>query len=94
VTFLLLVRPALLKMRGIRELDLPFEKATAEEAFENRGDRRHFLRAILERGCVRSAGRQGSHVLSSLAAANCLVDLSAGASVCAGTQVRVLGFDP
>ncbi len=90
VTFLLLVRPPLLKMRGLSGVAPTTVQAIAAERFENRGDRRHFLRVMVEAGRVRLAGRQGSHVLSSLAAANALLDLPAGAAVAKGEPVSVI----
>jgi molybdopterin molybdotransferase len=88
VTFLLLVRPAILKLRGLTT-PLPSLEAAMGEALSNPGDRRHFLRVRVNHGIVRSAGRQGSHVLSSLAAANGLLDLAAGERVRKGQRVQV-----
>jgi molybdopterin molybdotransferase len=79
VTFLLFVRPALLKMAGRRDLDLLRRRAEAASEFRNQGGRRHFMRGILsEKGShleVASAGKQASHVLGSMVRANCLVDV-------------------
>ena len=47
VTFLLLVRPALLKMRGLAELDLPSVSAEAAGDFVNSDDRQHYMRVNL-----------------------------------------------
>ena len=44
-------------------------------------------------GKVYSAGLQASHVLSSLAAANGLVDVPANTTLAAGTAVTVLRWD-
>ena len=44
-------------------------------------------------GKVHSAGLQASHVLSSLAAANGLVDVPAHATLAAGAAVSVLRWD-
>src|SRR5579871_4090057 len=41
VTFLVLVRPALLKMRGLTDIDLPTVTAEAAEDFVNDGERLH-----------------------------------------------------
>jgi len=97
VTFLLLVRPALLKLRGLSNWDLPQVKAEIEEDFVNRGDRQHYMRGHVEkRGenwSVRPLPRQGSHVLSSLANANCLVAVPAGENFERGKIVSLLLID-
>ena len=91
VTFLLLVRPALLRLQGISDTTLPSHPGVLSEPIANPGGRRHFVRVILNAsGAVRSAGTQASHLLASLAAANGLVDVPAGSTLPAGTQVRVL----
>lgn len=94
VTFSLLVRPALLKWQGAANLDLPAWPGTLAEPLINRADRRHFMRVILDpSGQVRSAGLQASHVLSSLAKANGLVDVPPQTTFPAGTTVRVLHWE-
>lgn len=93
VTFQLLVRPILLKLQGARDLSLPVSWGTLAEPIANRGDRRHFVRvSIDEAGDVRSAGRQSSHILSSLSLADGLLDLPPESSKNAGEKVRVLRF--
>src|ERR1035437_6535021 len=77
VTFLLLVRPALLRWQGAREVGLPAYPGVLAEPLSNPGERRHFMRVRMnEAGEVSSAGTQASHVLSSVAKANGLVDVS------------------
>jgi molybdopterin molybdotransferase len=94
VTFLLLVRPALLRMQGATELDLPAHPAPFADEFANPGDRRHFIRVCVERdGTARLAGTQGSHILSSLAAANGLVDVPPATILRAGNTVNVLRWE-
>lgn len=91
VTFLLLVRPALLRWQGANQVDLPGHPARVTEPLVNRGDRRHFMRVHLDpSGEVRSAGTQASHVLSSLAAANGLVDVPPNTTLQKGASVTVL----
>lgn len=93
VTFQLLVRPLFLKLQGAQELSLPVSWGTLVEPIVNRGDRRHFVRVICnDAGEVRSAGRQGSHILSSLSLANGLLDLPPDSSKSAGERVGVLRF--
>jgi len=78
VSFLLFGRPAILKMLGRRDLAPPSVDATLLEPLDNRGQRRHYVRARVERGVdgaltARTAGEQGAGVLSSLARANGLL---------------------
>lgn len=92
VTFLLLLRPALLKMQGAREISLPRLPGTMEGAIANRGDRRHFLRVRWQQGKITPLPGQGSHRLRSLAEANALLDLSPGEIASAGEARTVLLF--
>lgn len=93
VTFLLLVRPALLRWQGASEVALPAHPGTLAEPLVNRGDRRHFVRVRVDaEGNVQSAGTQASHMLHSLAAANGLVDVPPETTLAAGTSVRVLRY--
>jgi len=94
VTFLLLVRPALLRMQGRNEASLPRFSAILAEPLANPRNRRHFIRvAVDEHGRTRPCGRQASHVLSSLASANGLVDVPPGVTYPAGATVSVLHWD-
>lgn len=94
VTFLLLVRPALMRMQGAINVDLPSHSGVLLEQLANRSDRRHFMRVCVEsNGKVRLSGTQASHMLSSLAAANGLVDVAPGKVLEAGATVQVWRFD-
>lgn len=94
VTFLLLVRPALLRWQGAAEVSLPSHPGVLSEALSNPGDRRHFVRVCVDAaGRVRSAGVQASHVLTSLAACNGLVDVPPATRLAAGTPVSVLRWE-
>jgi molybdopterin molybdotransferase len=94
VTFLLLVRPALLRWQGARDVSLPAHPGVLAEPLANLGERRHFMRVKVDpTGMVQLAGLQASHALSSLAAANGLVDVPAHTTVAAGTTVTVLRWD-
>jgi molybdopterin molybdotransferase len=77
VTFELLVRPAILKMMGKKNLSKPTIEAVIEEPVENTDGRRVFSRAIVEkRGdqyFARLTGPQGSGILTSMTSANVLV---------------------
>ena len=94
VTFFLLARPALLRLQGARDLRPPASWGTLAEPLGNRGERRHFARVVLDAGGqVRSAGSQASHILSSMARANGLVDVPPGTTWPAGTLVAVLRWN-
>jgi molybdopterin molybdotransferase len=93
VTFLLLVRPALCKLLGARDTNLPGVTGELTEPLHNPGDRRHFIRCRWHSGKIIPAGRQGSHLLGSLGAANCLVDVPPGARLGAGSIVTALFWE-
>lgn len=77
LTFVLFVRPALWKLAGRRELFPAQFVAVATEPMRKRPGRREFKRGILTFGPrgweVRTTGPQGSGILTSMAAANCLI---------------------
>ena len=94
VTFLLLVRPALLRWQGVAETGLPSHPGALTEPLVNRGDRRHFMRVRVDAtGSVRPAGPQASHRLGSLADANALVDVPPETTLPAGATVAVLRWE-
>lgn len=91
VTFLLLVRPALLKWQGATDTALRCSLGVLEGEISNQGTRRHFVRVKVDAEAkVFSAGFQASHVLSSLGAANGLVDMRPGMKLQKGAVVKVL----
>ena len=91
VTFLLLVRPALLRWQGAAEVSLPAHPGVLAEPLANPGGRRHFMRVRTDgAGQVHSAGAQGSHMLASLADANGLIDVPPQATLAKGASVAVL----
>ena len=79
LTFLLFVRPALYKLAGRRQLFPELYPARALEAMSKKPGRREFKRGVLawcgEGWQVRTTGPQGSGILSSMVAGNCLVVL-------------------
>jgi molybdopterin molybdotransferase len=94
VTFLLLVRPALLGWQGASQVQLPRHRGVLQEALANPDTRRHFVRVRVDpAGRVRLAGTQASHVLTSLAAADGLVDLPPASTCAVGSQVEVMRWD-
>jgi molybdopterin molybdotransferase len=94
VTFLLLVRPALLRWQGASDAGLPSHPCVLLEPLTNRGDRRHFMRVTVnERGEARLTGAQASHMLGALAGANGLVDVPPNSQLAVGATVQVMRFD-
>jgi len=94
VSFLLLARPALLRLQGAREVLPRTVPAVLSEPLANHAARRHFMRVKLdERGGARSAGAQSSHILSALAQADGFVDVPAKTTLAAGEVVPVLPWD-
>jgi len=94
VTFLLLVRPALLRWQGAGDLALPKHPGLLAVPLANPGPRRHFMRVKVDAaGKVSSAGLQASHALSSLAAANALVDVPPQTTLPEGAAVQVMRCD-
>jgi molybdopterin molybdotransferase len=94
VTFLLLVRPAILRWQGAAQTALPISFGTLAEPFANPDSRRHFVRVVMNaKGEVRSAGIQASHILSSLAAAQGLVEVPPKTTFSAGANVKILRWE-
>ncbi len=80
VTFLLVARPLLLRLNGADDQPWPRLRATASFHYARAPGRREYLAAILDgdsgsEARVSLSGRQGSHILSTLAAADVLVEL-------------------
>jgi molybdopterin molybdotransferase len=89
VTFLQFVRPALLKMMGASNLDLPKIPAKLTVDLTNDGDRAHYLRGKLEDGNFAPIGRQESHALFGLSQSNALLRVETGESFKTGEIVDV-----
>jgi molybdopterin molybdotransferase len=79
LAFMLFVRPALYKLAGRRRLFPEMAEATAVETMSKKKGRREFKRGVLHwkngRWEARTTGPQGSGILSSMAAGNCLIVL-------------------
>jgi molybdopterin molybdotransferase len=79
LAFMLFVRPALHKLAGRRRLFPDTWEARATEAMPKKKGRREFKRGVLQwkdgGWQVRTTGPQGSGILSSMAAGNCLIVL-------------------
>ena len=99
VGFELFVRPALLKMQGRTDLERPRLRAVAEDRLTNPPHLEQYFRGVArregERVVVRLTGDQGSHVLRSMADANCLIVVPLGTSeVPAGAEVEIIPLAP
>jgi molybdopterin molybdotransferase len=93
VTFLQFVRPAILKMMGATNLDLPQVPAKLNVDLTNDGDRAHYIRGKLEDGKFTPVGRQESHALFGLSQSNALLRLTVGQSLKVGDIVDVQIWD-
>jgi molybdopterin molybdotransferase len=93
VTFLQFVRPAILKMMGAADLDLPKVPAKLGIDLANDGDRPHYVRGKLEYGKLSLVGRQESHALFGLSQSNALLRVGVGESFKAGEIVDVQIWD-
>jgi molybdopterin molybdotransferase len=82
LAFLLFVRPALFRLGGRRQVFAETWTATATERMRKKSGRVEYKRGVLRFDTggwqVRTTGPQGSGILSSLAACNCLVILEEG----------------
>jgi molybdopterin molybdotransferase len=92
VTFLVFVRPALLRMMGAcaAELELPRTCARLRDEITGDETRPHYFRGKLVRDEFTLTGPQESHALFGLARANALLRVGAGERLSAGELVQVL----
>jgi len=93
VTFLQFVRPAILKMMGANNLDLPKTPVRLAVDLANEGDRTHYVRGRIENGTFVPIGRQESHALFGLSQSNALLPIAVGESLKAGAIVDVQTWD-
>jgi molybdopterin molybdotransferase len=95
VTFLLFVRPAILRLMGARddELSLPRTGAILTEEVKNDGDRPQYVRGQLADGRFSVVGRQESHALYGLSRANALLRVPPDETFRSGATVPVLPLD-
>jgi len=99
VSFELLARPALRRAAGHVDIHRRRVRAVSEEGLRRRPDgKTHFVRVALSQDDrlgfrVRSAGGQGSHQMTALAAADGLAVLPDGDGVAAGADVEVILLD-
>jgi molybdopterin molybdotransferase len=97
LTFHLFVRPALWKLAGRTQLDVPRFRAVAVEGMRKKRGRREFKRGLLTyrdpHWEVTTTGPQGSGILTSMTQANCLIILEEPAGdVAPGDPVWVEPF--
>jgi molybdopterin molybdotransferase len=95
VTFLLFVRPAILRLMGARDDELPLLRTNASlaEVMNNNGDRPHYVRGLLRDGKFSAIGRQESHALYGLSRANALLRVLPGETFRSGETVPVIPID-
>ncbi|MDR5906108.1 gephyrin-like molybdotransferase Glp [Franzmannia qiaohouensis] len=99
VTFLEFVQPVLRRMQGEPDWQPPRLTARSEAPLKSRLERVDFLRGVYRCDAdgqlwVRSTGAQGSGILSSMSAANCLIEIDASrAGVAGGETVTLQPFD-
>lgn len=95
MTFLLFVRPAILRMMGAGadQLSLPRFYAQLTERVENRSDRPHYVRGRVIDGKFTPVGRQESHALYGLSRANGLLRIPPGDRFAKDSPVPVLVYE-
>ncbi len=95
VTFLLFVRPAILRMMGASDdrLSLPSFDAQLTEEVRNPSDRPHYVRGQVVRGKFTPVGRQESHALFGLSRANALLRVAPGETLPGGAVAPILALD-
>ncbi len=93
VTFLQFVRPAILKMMGANNLNLPKMPVRLAVDFVNEGDRTHYVRGRIDNGTFVPIGRQESHALFGLSQSNALLRVAVGESLKADAIVDVQTWD-
>lgn len=98
-TFLLFVRPAILRMRGESIPLTPEYSAICDTPLAKSAGRKDYQRGICTRDAsgqwrVSSTGGQGSHILRSMSQANCFIVLpQEWGDVAAGTTVSIIPFE-
>ena len=95
VTFLLFVRPAVLRMMGAGETALGMREQTAVLASEvyNDGERPHYLRGSVDAGGFKPLPRQESHALFGLSRSNALLLVAPRERFDAGRTVTVFTWE-
>jgi molybdopterin molybdotransferase len=93
VTFLVLVRPFLLRLQGVKDVAMKTIAARADFDWPRADKRREFLRVRRNgNGGLDLFGHQGSGVLTSAAWGDGLIDVPAGEPILYGATVRYIPF--
>ena len=93
VTFLLLVRPFLLKLQGANALAAPTMAVRADFAWPKADRRREFVRVRRNaNGGLDLYNNQSSGVLTSMVWGDGLVDIAAGQTIAVGDNVQFIAF--
>ena len=83
ITFIMFVRPVILRMMGATSVDKPIVMAYLSVNLMLKTDRTHFIRGFYtisgDRFYVNTTGPQGSGILRSMSEANCLIIIPEGA---------------
>jgi molybdopterin molybdotransferase len=91
VSFEIFVRPALLAAGGHAVTSRPRLTAKLEKPLSSPAGRRQYRRGLYAGGSVSPVGGPGSHLLVTLAAANCLIEIAENVTeLPAGTEVDLL----
>jgi molybdopterin molybdotransferase len=93
VTFLIFVRPVLLRMMGAGDIGLPRTRVHLGHEISGDETRPHYVRGELKDGEFKAVGHQESHALFGLARANALLRVKAGEKLEVGSVVEVLLID-
>ena len=98
ITFEMFARPCILKMMGKTKFEKETIEAVIEDNIENEGGLRLFARATVEKRngqyYARTTGPQGSHILTSMSAADGLVVVNENQPfVKSGDKVKVIRLD-
>lgn len=99
VTFMRFARPALLRLAGCTEIEPVFFRVPAAFSYSKKPSRREWIRAVLVPGkngavCAEKFSRDGAGILSSMVAADGLVELAEELTrVEPGTMVDFLPFN-
>jgi molybdopterin molybdotransferase len=94
VTFLLFVRPFILRLQGVLHAAVPAYAMRADFAWSKPDRRNEFLRArINQQGGLDLFANQGSAVLTSCVWGDGLIDNPPGQTIAPGDTVRFIPFD-
>ena len=95
VTFLVLVRPGIIRMAGGTETSLPSYPSKLAAPLVNHGDRRHYMRVHVDNeGNAQPTGLQASHAVGTLGKANGLVDVPPWTTLEEGSIEPILRWSP